>query len=93
MPIDVHAITCEQDGEQFILLFDDMNRSQVLRWLEIWAIDPEISLTDQTARQLIEQVLAAPQWNPEEPEKLLRGGRASKTNRTKNTHNLHELFG
>jgi hypothetical protein len=74
MAIDVHAIAYVVRGETYILLFDDLNREQMVRQLECWSIDPAIGMSIDDSARLIEQVQTAPEWNPGEPVELFRGG-------------------
>ena len=74
MPKDVHVVAERYRTHHWILVFDDMNRSEITRQLEIWSIDPDCPLTGQEAERMMHSVSAAPAMNPGEPPELLRGG-------------------
>lgn len=75
MPKDIHAITGCFQGEQFVLLFDESNRQEMLKQLEQWSQLGDLSV--ESATRLAGQVLEAPFLDVDPAYENFRGGLAA----------------
>lgn len=53
---DTYSVGCTQDGQRWLIIFDDSHRADALRQLGKWAADPKLDFSWYSAAVLAQRI-------------------------------------